>query len=192
MILGKRHLEAPRLGLYVSLLVSAIALALTFPVLAQAEECTSSSCVQYDPGIPRAEGGNTPTHHKETPAKVSKTGSGGETAPAQRQEDGSQGGTGGSEGESSPGEGGVGAGKGDDGGQSSPGGSGGEKGKAGLQPHDQVSAAPAPSKGDGGSSPLVPILIAVLVLAGISVAVVMLRQRRRPSGPSGSVSPEAG
>lgn len=49
------------------------------------------------------------------------------------------------------------------------------------------------SKSDdgGGSSPLVPILIAIAVLAAISVAVVMAKQRRQRSGPTGSASPEA-
>jgi hypothetical protein len=41
------------------------------------------------------------------------------------------------------------------------------------------------SSDDGGSSPLVPILIAVLALAAISIAAVMIRQRRqRDTGPS--------
>lgn len=45
---------------------------------------------------------------------------------------------------------------------------------------------------DGGSSPLVPILIAIAVLAAISIAVVTMRQRRRRDGGSDArISPEA-
>lgn len=44
---------------------------------------------------------------------------------------------------------------------------------------------------DGGSSPLVPILIAIAVLAATSIAVVAMRQRRRRSGPDARVSAEA-
>lgn len=43
----------------------------------------------------------------------------------------------------------------------------------------------------GGSSPLVPILIAIAVLAAISVAAVMIRQRRQRRGPGATASPEA-
>jgi hypothetical protein len=39
---------------------------------------------------------------------------------------------------------------------------------------------------DAGSSPLIPILIAVLVLAGISVAVLLIRKRRADDGSSGT------
>jgi subtilase family serine protease len=46
----------------------------------------------------------------------------------------------------------------------------------------------ASKSSSGGSSPLVPILIAIAVLAAISVAVVMIKQRR---GPSATASPEA-
>jgi len=45
---------------------------------------------------------------------------------------------------------------------------------------------------DEGSSPLLPILIAIAVLAAVSVGVVMFRQRRRGGAPGSSVSPEAG
>jgi hypothetical protein len=43
-----------------------------------------------------------------------------------------------------------------------------------------------------GSSPLVPILIAIAALAAISIGVVMMRARRQRDGRGGaSVSPEA-
>lgn len=51
-------------------------------------------------------------------------------------------------------------------------------------------AAPGTSSDDGGSSsPLVPILIAIAVLAAISIGVVVMRQRRRDPGTP--VSPKA-
>ena len=54
-----------------------------------------------------------------------------------------------------------------------------------------VNAAPKPTS-DGGSSPLVPILIAILALAAISVGAVMYRQRRQRRGPgTGTASPKA-
>ena len=48
------------------------------------------------------------------------------------------------------------------------------------------------SSDDGGSSPLLPILIAVLVLAAISVAAIVIRQRRQRDGSSPSLSTKAG
>lgn len=196
MNLGKRHLGAPRLGRHAALLVSVIALALAlFAVPAQAEECTSSSCVQYNPSLPSAEGGHTSTHHQSNPAKASKTGNGGGTAPSDHS------GAGGSdeaeeagESESSPEKGGVapghngGSGQGKGGGSANPGAK-----NAAHSPTQTVSGKPASQSDDGGSSPLVPILIAIAVLAAISVAVVMIRQRRRGNsdGPSAAASPEA-
>lgn len=190
MNFGKRRPSAPSAGRLVSLLVSVIALALAlFAVPAQAEECTSSSCVQYNPSLPKAEGEHTPTHHK-TPATASKTDGGGGTSPANP-------GTGGSddveseEGESSK-EGGVPAG-GNDPGQGKPGGSA-NPGEAKSAPKSETSAGtPASHTDDGGSSPLVPILIAIAVLAAASVAFVMIRQRRQRDGggPSSTATPEA-
>jgi hypothetical protein len=56
----------------------------------------------------------------------------------------------------------------------------------------QASATPASSKDSGGgSSPLVPILIAIAVLAAISVGVVMLRAKRQRGEGSSPVSPGA-
>ncbi len=47
--------------------------------------------------------------------------------------------------------------------------------------------------GGGSSSPVVPILIAVIVLAAISIGVVIYRQRKGGTGPDGRVSsPNAG
>jgi hypothetical protein len=60
-----------------------------------------------------------------------------------------------------------------------------------VQPGNQAPGAPASQKSGGGSSPLAPILIAIAVLAAISVAVVMIRQRRQRGGSSTPVSPRA-
>jgi len=49
-------------------------------------------------------------------------------------------------------------------------------------------AAPASTSDDGGSSPLIPILIAIVVLAAISIGVVVARKRRGLGDP---VSPKA-
>lgn len=48
------------------------------------------------------------------------------------------------------------------------------------------------SADDGGSSPLVPILIALAVLAAISVGVVAMRKKREDMDPGAPASPEAG
>jgi hypothetical protein len=197
MNLGKRHLGAPGLGRFAALLVSAIALAsVLFAVPAQAEECSSSSCVQYNPSLPSAEGGHTSKPHQQTPAKASKTGEGGGTAPSSP-----SGGGGGSdeveeseESESSPEKGGVAPGHNGGSGQGKPGGSANPGAKNAAHPPNQTaSGKPASHSDDGGSSPLVPILIAIAVLAAISVAVVMIRQRRQRNsgGPSAAASPEA-
>jgi hypothetical protein len=59
-----------------------------------------------------------------------------------------------------------------------------------LQPGDQAGASMS-TEDDGGSSPLVPILLAVLVLAAISVGAVVLNKRRQRTDSGTSVSPEA-
>lgn len=81
---------------------------------------------------------------------------------------------------------------GNGGGSDQQGSQGHRAGKGPGQPGTQASAT-VPSESDGGSSPLVPILIAIAVLAAISIGVVVMRQRRRGDPSSGSpVSPEAG
>jgi hypothetical protein len=47
-----------------------------------------------------------------------------------------------------------------------------------------------PASSDGGSSPLVPILIAVAVLAAIAIGAVVYRQRRQGDAEGGTPSPE--
>lgn len=84
-------------------------------------------------------------------------------------------------------------GSGSDGGtgQGSPGkGSNADGSQAGNpQSLQQGSPARAESSSDDSSSPLIPILIAVALLAAISVGAVLYRQRRQRPGTS--VSPKA-
>lgn len=79
-------------------------------------------------------------------------------------------------------------------GQSSQGGGGGgqtaENGSqdsaGNINAAQPLPTAPAETESDGGSSPLVPILIAVAILAAISIGYFVYRQRRQ--GPGSSVS----
>jgi len=71
----------------------------------------------------------------------------------------------------------------------------GGQGKAheNVAPSHATTTANPVSHGDGGSSPLVPILIALAVLAAISIGVFVLRQRRSGSSGGGKLSaPRAG
>jgi cobalamin biosynthesis Mg chelatase CobN len=193
MNLGMHHRPAPSAGRSVFLLMSVIALALAcFPVLAHAED---SSGVQYSDAIPKAEGENTPTHHKQpTQAKSSSTDHGGGTTPSNSGSEGSKEAEGSGEGESSSKGSGVAASKHDGGGTgpSRPGGSANGGAKNSVHPAGQkASPAAQPRSDSGGSSPLVPILIAIAALAAISVAVVMIRQKRQRGGPPAAASPEA-
>ncbi len=58
-------------------------------------------------------------------------------------------------------------------------------------PKAKASAGDATQDGDGGSSPLVPILIAIAVLAALSAGVVLYRRKReqRPSDEPPSATP---
>lgn len=84
-------------------------------------------------------------------------------------------------------------------GQSNQAGSGdGQKAKNGSQDSagnintaQPLEVTPAAETDSGGSSPLVPILIAVAVLAAISIGYFVYRQRRQGSGSPVS-SPKAG
>lgn len=62
-----------------------------------------------------------------------------------------------------------------------------QAGTPATQPAKNASA----STDDDGSSPLVPILLAILALAAISVGVVVTRQRRQRGSTGSPVSPKA-
>jgi hypothetical protein len=79
--------------------------------------------------------------------------------------------------------------KGDDGGKRQ-----GSPGKRSVNGSNLEAAAPkelASSESDDGSSPLAAILIAVAVLAAISIGVVVMRQRRRDEAGPDAGSPAA-
>lgn len=182
------HPHGRSLGRPVASLVSVLVLLAfaCFPVLAQA--------TVYDPedvNLPNG-GGNTPTiPQKNTDPDESSPGADASKAPD---------GNGGSEepGDESSGSQDEASGGGN---PSSPGGGGDAQGKAGngangaqnqaggkLQSLEKLSASTPASADDDSSSPLVPILIAIAVLAAISVGAVLARQRRGSRGP---VSPKA-
>jgi hypothetical protein len=54
-----------------------------------------------------------------------------------------------------------------------------------------VKSSAAGAEESGSSSPLVPILIAIAVLAAISIGAVVVRQRRQRDGSGSQVSPRA-
>ncbi len=175
-----------RSALLLSSVLALLALA-CLPVAAHAD----SSGVEYETGLPKPEGSGQ--SHKEQVAKSSDSSkNGGAEAP-------SNAGSGSDESsyteESQSSEGGGAATAGNDGGsgQGNPGGGASTPEKAGLQPATPIAKSEAAPEDGGGSSPLVPILIGILVLAAISIAAVMIRQRRQRdgSGPP-SLSTKAG
>jgi hypothetical protein len=152
----------------------------SFPVLAQANPNYETE----DTNLPGSGGGKSPTPHKNPPGSESSPEGEQSTAPGIG---GGVGGGGQSNG-GSPKSQEV-ASKGSN--PSSPGGGGESQGKSGStatkggKPSNgvQIGGEPASSVSDsGGSSPLVPILIAVAVLAAISVGAVLVRQRRGSAG----------
>ena len=109
----------------------------------------------------------------------------------------------GGEGESSGGAGGQGSGNGGNGGsgdgakngggdkgQSSQGNGSKSDGKPAVGENHQLTSNQSAAD-DGSSSPLVPILIAIAALAAISIAAVVIRNRRQGDGPDTGVSPKA-
>jgi cobalamin biosynthesis Mg chelatase CobN len=191
MIVGTRHRLAPQLGGSLFALMSVVALlALAcFPVFAHAED---SSGVQYSDNLPSAEGEHQPVQHKRPPVAKAADNGGASAPTGTTGSPDSNGSTkGSSEGESSSAGGGAtanGNDKGDGTGQGSPAGSATKAPRSQVQHSGQNASAPVSKSSNSGSSPLVPILIAILVLAAISVAVVMIRQRRQggPTAPATS------
>src|SRR5690348_480853 len=170
-----RSLPRPSVALFSVLALLAFA---CVPVLAQAETVYETEKTN----LPESGGEKSSNHHKNS--------GGSENSPAANQSGvpgGGGGQNGGGGGHSSPGS------------SQSPnepsqqsksgtsGGAGEAKGKSGSQNGQNP---PAVQKGEpkssvtdsGGSSPLVPILIAVAVLAAISVGAVLVRQRRGSAG----------
>jgi cobalamin biosynthesis Mg chelatase CobN len=175
---GMRPRPARRWGLFAVLSVSALLACACFPLLAQAD----SSGAVYEPELPTATG------HSGGGGTASHGGSGGGATASQIKGSNHSGSSkNSSQGGSSPAKGGA---NGGGSGQGSPG--NGSSGSPGAQPQGGTqTSAGAPASSGGGSSPLVPILIAIAALAAISIGAVAM-QRRRQHRSGSSVRPEAG
>jgi cobalamin biosynthesis Mg chelatase CobN len=148
-----------------------------FPVLAHAD----SSGLQYQDAPPTVTGGTVNDGNDPSAGSSGSSGSSGGGAEGGSAADGSSKGSSGA---------------------AKNGGNGSDKGSQGKdlegsvgggQPLGSEAAPAASGEDDGGSSPLVPILIAILVLAAVSIGAVMYRRRRGSTPEPGSpVSPEAG
>lgn len=177
------HPQGPSLGRPAVALVSVLALLAfaCFPVLAQAETVYEHESTT----LPGGSAGKPSTQHKNPDSSESSP-----TVPSSSRD----GGTEQPDDESSQ------AGGASTSNPSTPGGVGGAEGKDGKganvannQPGGTVQdakplATTTAATNDDSSSPLVPILIAVAVLAAISVGAVLYRQRR---GDGGRFSPNA-
>jgi cobalamin biosynthesis Mg chelatase CobN len=149
---------------------------------------TEVPTIESEPGTGNSSG-NSPTHHKapnNAQAKGSEAGTGGGSEETEKGSGSSEGhkkegsSSEEEEGKSSTGGGGNGGNK-PNGGANARGSEGsiGESKDLGGTQQGQNAA-----ESSGGSSPVVPILIAVVVLAAISIGVVLYRQRK--SGQDGS------
>src|ERR1700709_821741 len=183
---GMRHHPTTRSGHSFLGLLSVLALlALAcFVPMAQAD----SSGIEYRDATPSPTG-EIPT--KEAPAKISKD-KGGAPNPGDSKN------TGESEKDSSGEEANSGGVTGTNGGGTNQGNPGSQQGNPGkLSPAGKIALAKslgneaAGESSDSGSSPLVPILIAIAAVMAIAIAVVVMRQRRHRGGPDGHVSPGA-
>jgi cobalamin biosynthesis Mg chelatase CobN len=186
-MLGSRHYPARGWDLSVFSLLSVLAVLASacFPVGASAD----SSGAEYTNEVPSVVG-----HHKPI---VAGNGGGNEKANASNKGGGypSEGGGGsGSGGPSAGGDAGTGSGQGADedkggNGSTNPQHENGGKDAAGNG-DEQLALNQAGEVGEdnGGSSPLVPILIVIALLAAISIGVVVWQRRRSDS----TVSPKAG
>jgi cobalamin biosynthesis Mg chelatase CobN len=162
----------------------------SFPVLAQAED---SSSIQYQDAPPSIKVPGQKKSHPSEPGNPSSEAQGeassapgaGGTGP-----NGSGGGGGSSSNNASSGN--PSTGNGTTPGQANSG-NGSTAGQIGVGPGTATGSPTSSTTSDGGSSPLVPILIAIAVLAAISVGAVLYRQRRQrgDAGGSGAVSPRA-
>ena len=182
---GMRHHPRSSAPPFFALLSVLALLALAcFPVLAQAE----SSGAQYETEIPTVTGHTTPP--KNTGGGISAHASNGPSS-GNSGGSGSQSSSGGASGTNPSTGGGSGSGQP----SSGNGATGGNQQVAaqgngnGAQSGTQV-ATKTPAD-DSSSSPLVPILIAIAVLAAISIGAVVVRQRRQRRSPGGQVSPKA-
>lgn len=171
-----------------------------FPVAAHAE-CSTSSCVTYE--VEEA-----PTiAHESTKPKKNQNSAGHDNSSNNAKAEGSGAHVGAGESSGEPGaeepeseethhsSGGATSGGGNNPPKGGGGGegaksknSGGAKSNEGVANGKPVATQTAGHSSGGSSSPVVPILIAVAVLAAISIGVVLYRQRKSGAGTDGSVS----
>lgn len=161
-----------------------------FPVLAHA----ASEIPQYETEVPTTRGHKHPPTHSGNPPDTDESHSNGGATASDSGQAGTPG-SGSSSGGSSSGGASANAGNnpstasGGGNGQGSPGNGATAGDKPGTLTQAQPANSNASSSDDGGSSPLVPILIAIAALAAISIGAVVIRQRRQ--GPGSPISPEA-
>jgi hypothetical protein len=159
-----------------------------FPILAQASESVGPV---YETEVPTVNGHTTPPTHSGggTPAHSSSGGNPSSTGSTPSNGSGSGSGGNPSSANSNPstGEGG-GTGSGGQGNGSTANGKGGNQQVSSLSNGQQASSQ---KSADDSSSPLIPILIAIAVLAAISIGVVVVRQRRQRGSSGAQVSPKA-
>lgn len=185
---GKRRLARSPGRLFLLASVLALLASACFVAPAYAD----SSGVQYSDAPPTAYGDKEPTD-REPPAKSSAASDGGASAPRSG-DAGQQASSGGGQAEDSSAQMGAAAGTGSDGGTGQQGSrDNGSTGNREARSGETVgqSVQSASSEDDGGSSPLIPIVIGILALAGVSLATVMIRQRRRQDAGGAAVSPKA-
>jgi hypothetical protein len=154
-----------------------------FPVAAQAESAGSV----YEPEVPTVPNETVPVHH----TKVKNPAGSEKSEGAHAGSSSSPGGSGGGGGNGGHGQSGSNPSTEERGGTGTAGG-----GKAGANgantpkvPNQAISPPTGAKDGGGSSSPLVPILIAIVVLAAITIGFVVYRQKRQRS--AGQISPKA-
>lgn len=182
-MLGSRHQgHAWNRSAFSLLSVLALLAFACLPVAASAD----SSGAEYGNETPSAYG-----NHQSTPTVVGGGDDGGKAQASN--EAGGAGGSG--SGGSSDGDAGTGAGNGADGGKAGNGSTNPQHANGGKDAAGKLAlqeAAPLggqTSEEDGGSSPVVPILIALALLAAVSAGIVIMRQRRQPDSHA---APKAG
>ena len=182
--------SSARLAFSLPLVLALLALACV-PAFAHAD----SAGIEYESGVPTAEGGEgTAKHGSNIPkAKTSKSGTGGTTSsgPESNETSESERSSGGSSSGNGPGGKDGGTGQGNQGNGSNGQQNQGGNQQAGISQTPTAVSSPSHQSSGGDSSPLVPILIAVAVLAAISVGVVVIRQRRQGSDSGSTISPKA-
>lgn len=157
-----------------------------FPAFAHAE---GSSVPEYETEVPTVTGHTTTSNHQHNnnPTAGSSS-SGGNSGSGSGHSGGS--GSGSSGGGSSTGQKNGTAGNGGTS-QSNQGNGSNVQSRTLAQGGTGQGQSPGSTSSGGSSSPLVPILIAIAVLAAISIGVVVFRQRRQGGDSGGSVSPKA-